>query len=344
MYQKLIKWSQANYSHLPWRENRSLYTTLVSEIMLQQTTVSTVINHFQRFINKYPSITELARASEEEVLIEWKGLGYYRRAKNLLKAAKEIENSFGGSIPLNFDQLKSINGIGDYTANALLSIGEDIRALSVDANLERVLSRIYGIKEVKGSKLHKEIYAKFAAKEICNEIEDIGARVYNEALMDLGRSICQARKAACEICPLKQNCYAFKNQMQAELPTILGEKKTTKYYDLVLLRVICLKENKLLAYRKEKNEWLSGQYEIPTLTMFSEDEGLKQYPNFTGPKHIKFLPEFKTSITKYRIVNKVIYVDEKDLKLLKIKMSDFEWMPLGEKTNLSTASFKSLGV
>ena len=111
MYKKLLSWSKDQHSHLPWRENRSLYLTLVSEIMLQQTTVQTVVNHIDKFISKYPSLKDLANSNEEEVCIAWKGLGYYRRARNLLSAAKEIQERYEGDIPVDIEELKKIKGI-----------------------------------------------------------------------------------------------------------------------------------------------------------------------------------------------------------------------------------------
>jgi len=211
MFKNLVKWSTDHYSHLPWRTQRSVYGTLVSEIMLQQTTVGTVLNHFERFIKKYPSIESLAKVSEDQILIDWKGLGYYRRAKNLLKSAKEIQSKYNGKIPLSYEKLIKINGIGPYTANAILAMGANQKALCVDANLERVLARFYGVKVHKGTKLQKEMYRLFESGKISTEISELGSRVYNEALMDLGRSICKARSASCEICPLAKNCVALKS-------------------------------------------------------------------------------------------------------------------------------------
>ncbi len=160
-FKKLISWSREKHADLPWRKKRSLYFTLVSEIMLQQTTVSTVKNHFANFIEKFPDLETLALSSEEEMLRAWKGLGYYRRAKNLRKAALDVLEFFEGQIPLTLEELKSIKGIGDYMANALLAIGEDQPALALDANLERVLSRLYGIKTPKGPLLHKKLQELF---------------------------------------------------------------------------------------------------------------------------------------------------------------------------------------
>lgn len=342
MFANLIKWSQSHYSDLPWRSNRSMYTTFVSEIMLQQTTVSTVLNHFPRFVKKYPSLKILAVATEEEIQVDWKGLGYYRRARNLLNAVNEILEKYDGIIPANYEQLTSIKGIGQYTANALISIGADLPALAVDANLERVLARVYGLESEKGPKLQKEIADKFKLKEICNEIGEHSSREFNEALMDLGRRVCQSRRAACDICPLREACNAYKTKRVDSLPRISQTIKKQKYYELVLLRVLCLKDDKILAYKKNSKQWLSGQLEVPTFVMFSEDEDIKQYPKFKGGEHLSFLPEFKTSITKYRIINKVIYMNSDELSLLGLNEKDYNWEILSAKTNLSTSSFKAL--
>jgi A/G-specific adenine glycosylase len=201
MFSKLIEWSHSKYNDLPWREERSLYTTLVSEIMLQQTTVATVRNHYKRFIKQFPNLMSLKKASEEELTIAWKGLGYYRRARNLKKAATYLVDHHQGEFPLEVSELIKAPGIGDYTANALVAIGANQRGLALDANLERVLSRLYHIDIEKGPKLTKHLYQLFhEGKILANETS---YRDLNEALMDLGRNICQARRAQCDLCPFK---------------------------------------------------------------------------------------------------------------------------------------------
>lgn len=334
MNQKLIDWSHQEFSHLPWRNNRSLYTTLVSEIMLQQTTVSTVLNHFDRFIKEYPNVQALAFATEEELLISWKGLGYYRRARNLKKACETIVEKYHGEIPLDFNELIKIPGIGDYTANALLSIGANLKAIALDANLERVLARVYGIDEFKGPKLLKKIQAEFMNGHIASEIEYLGARNLNEALMDLGRVFCQARQTNCHFCPLNLNCVAYKTNQVLQIPKVLEVKKES--FELRLLRILVKKDDKFLVYKKKDNEWLHGQFEVPTFILETNDEKLKQYPKMTGD--FSMLPEFKTAITKYKITNCVLWADVSDLKKMNIDISQYEW---GNK-NLSTASMKAI--
>lgn len=331
MFKSLINWSHSEFNYLPWRKTRSLYTTLVSEIMLQQTTVSTVINHFDRFLEEYPSPYELSQASEEQILISWKGLGYYRRARNLKKACEYICSEHDGEIPLHYETLIKIPGIGDYTANALLAIGNNEVTLAIDANLERVIARLFGFRALKGIKLQKQIKE---SSPLIKELKEFGGRAVNEALMDLGRNFCQARKTNCDLCPLKSRCIALKSNLVEELPCF--EMKAKEKFNLTLLRVLIKKDNNFLVYKKSDKEWLSGQYEVPTFILETDDENLKQYSKIDGDYSL--LPEFKTAITKYTIINKVLWASEEELRKMKIDMSEYTW---GHR-NLSTASTKAI--
>lgn len=333
----LISWSESEYSNLPWRKNRSLYRTLVSEIMLQQTTVGTVKNHYDRFLMRFPTLESLAAATEDELLVAWKGLGYYRRARNLKKISEAIANNHAGEFPHDRDALMGIPGIGPYTASALVGIGMDKRALAVDANLERVIARLFGIKTEKGLKLQKEIQQLFIDKKIFNE--KVSFRKLNEALMDLGRTYCQARKASCELCPLKKDCSSFKTGKPLLLPAGTSAKKAQEH-EVQLLRVYVMKGEKLLVYQKNEDEWLSGQFEVPTFILKTTDKKLQQYPvlEFKGD----FKASFKTGITKYKIDNKILHLDEKAFKKLKFDRK-VSWKVIGnEDSNLTTATIKGL--
>ena len=344
MLTSLIKWSKDQHSHLIWRQERSLYITLVSEIMLQQTTVSTVSNHIEKFLKKFPTLKSLSMSNEEEVCIAWKGLGYYRRARNLLNAAIEIEKKFNGDIPLDLEELKSIKGIGDYTANAILGIGANKRALAVDANLERVIARLYGIETAKGPKLQKEIYSRFYSKKILPQIKNGNARKINEALMDLGRVICQSRKAECILCPVQKDCKSYKEDIVEQIPNVV--KKDIEKFELDLVRVLITKKNKVLGYAKSEKEWLRGQIELPTFVVQCEDKKLSQYPKSNRrflKKELKTLTLFKTSITKYKINNYILKIPFKELSSLSVDLLGFKYFDIDpEKTNFSTATIKAL--
>lgn len=345
MSQELINWSKKNYSDLPWRKKRSLYNTLVSEIMLQQTTVGTVINHFDKFIAKYPTVESLAKTSEEEICIAWKGLGYYRRARNLRKAAIGIVEDFQGNIPLDFEKLKSIPGIGEYTASALLSIGANKKALAIDANLERVLSRFYGVPLEKGPKLQKELKKLFDQGKLFKGQLNLNWRDLNESLMDLGRVYCKANRVDCNSCPLSKNCSVV-NKDPLVYPKRLKKGQKRESIDLELLRVLVKKDKLLLAYKKSDNEWLSGQKECPTFILKTSDKSLSQYPRWSGQVDLNLgsLKKFKTGITKYKITNYVLEISEEKWKknFSKGKRHFFFVDPNSKDENLSTSSTKAI--
>lgn len=339
MLDKLIKWSLENFSHLPWRKNRNLYTTLVSEIMLQQTTVPTVLNYYKNFLAKYPDIKSLAQTTDHELQLSWKGLGYYRRAENLLKAARYIDDEFDGVLPLDFEKLIKIPGIGQYTANALISIGGNKKALALDGNLERVLGRYYHQKGEKGSKFQKHLYSLFQQGQILESIKELGPSHLNEALMDLGRTICKPKNPKCQECPLEKECLAQKNKTIELYPYPYGQKKADEkksLIDLQLLRVFVLKGNKILVYKKNQKEWLKNQYEVPTFIIETEEHQLKQYP-LLNQKIKKGLKTYKSSITKYKITNHILVTSEENFKREFPFNRETDYIPLDfEKENLAS--------
>lgn len=343
-WKPLLKWSCENYRDLPWRKERTLYTTLVSEIMLQQTTVSTVLNHFERFLKQFPDIQTLAAASEEEMVMAWKGLGYYRRARSLLSAATEICERFNGEIPLDREELLSIKGIGPYTASAIMAIGADKPELALDANLERVLSRLYLFNQVKGLKLQKAIRESYLQGEILTDLKK-NPRDLNEALMDLGRVFCQARKADCAICPVSKGCGAYQKGDAVKYPVQPVKTKAQTQNDkheLTLLRVVVQKRGKILGTKKQVGQWLEGQIEVPTFILSTTDQKLKQYPSFNGKKVPNADFEFKTGITKYKINNLVVKMSETEFKNefggLKANFYSID----AAKANLATSTIKIL--
>jgi len=323
---KLISWSKKNFSQLPWREDRSVYSTWISEVMLQQTTVYTVKSRLNDFIKEFPSVKALALATEEQLLVAWKGLGYYQRAKNLRKAAQYIHNELDGTFPKEKEELEKIPGIGPYTSSALISIGMDKKSIAVDANLERVLARYYGLRTYKGQKLKDEIQALFVEQKILNENVN-SWRDLNEALMDLGRVICQARKAECLLCPIRKNCQGYQSGRPLEIPLISPKIKKEKF-ELDLIRLVSMDNGKIAVVKKKKGEWLAGQYELPTFVLKSEDKKLKQYPFYD--KHLdENLPYIKTGITKYKIKNfyqkipygEIAYAELVDIEIVRNKLS-----------------------
>lgn len=341
---RLLLWSKENHQHLPWRKKRTLYGTLVSEIMLQQTTVGTVLNHFEKFMLRFPTIQDLANATHEELAVEWKGLGYYRRAKNLKSCAEEIVANYKGHIPNERNKLLKIKGIGEYTADALIAIGNNEKALAVDANLERVIARLYAFSEEKGLKLQRKIRDFFATKKIFNIENFLAWRDLNEALMDLGRVYCKSKKTYCEGCPLEDICESRKQNTMLQYPLVLDSQTIKDKHELKLLRVIYVSKGKIAVYKKNHNEWLSDQWETPTLIVSSTDNKMTQYPwpKKLGKIDFGTLPSFKTAITKYKITNYLLVVST----LAEIKAMGFdgkiEMHAISKSSNFSTATFKLL--
>lgn len=335
--ENLLRWSE-QFSHLPWRGQRSLYHTLVSEFMLQQTTVATVINKFNNFIQCYPNIKALANTTEKEILLAWQGLGYYRRAKNLRLAAQYIVKHHDGEITCDYSQLIKIPGIGPYTASAVLSIGANQRYLAIDTNIERVLARYYGLDVPKGQKLKNVIQEQFDGKKILSSI--ISYRELNEALMDLGREVCQTNKVHCSDCPLKYSCRTTSDPQARPMVDITKNNKSNNKFGLDLLRVIIIDEDKLWAYQKNKAEWLTGQWECPTYIISSEDPNIKQYLSIdfdTGK-----LKSYKTSITKYKITNYILSMSYNDF-IIKFNWSrPLVQLTMNNQNHFSTATLKAL--
>lgn len=342
MFKKLIDWSKAEFSSLPWRKNRSLYGTLVSEIMLQQTTVPTVINHFEKFLIKFPNLKSLSLASHEDLLIAWKGLGYYRRARNLKLAAEDILIKHQGKIPDKTELLKEIRGIGEYTANAIVAIGHNKSALSLDANLERVLCRLFAIPLVKGPRLKKDLAEELINLGVLESFKKYSSRELMEALMDLGRTFCQANKVKCLNCPMKSHCSGYKIGKPLDFPKVQFKEKL--FFNLDLLRISVKKENKIFLIRRKMGSWLEGQWELPTFVIKSEDKKINQYP-FIEDKVLK-LPKrfsFKTNITNYKINNYLLEMEEKEFRDFFKEFSMGKFFDINSKDqNFTTATLKAL--
>ena len=225
---KILKWYDLNKRKLPWRKNVSQskkhYYTLVSEFMLQQTQVVTVIPYFNRFINKIPNLKKLSKMPDRELIKLWEGLGYYSRVRNLKKTAKIIISKYHGEIPNNYEDLISLPGIGNYTANAILAIAFNKSYIPLDGNIERVLKRYLYLK--KDKEIQKEnLIEKKSIFGISSRASD-----YAQALMELGAMICKPKNPECSGCPISKNCKSYKKK-DFDLAKITKKNKE-KYFIL----------------------------------------------------------------------------------------------------------------
>lgn len=224
-----LSWFETNgRKHLPWRNQRTPYGTWISEIMLQQTRVETVIGYFNRFMTRFPTIEDLARAPEEAVLKSWEGLGYYSRARNLKAAAETIVSDYHGEMPQQYSELIKLKGIGPYTAGAIASMAFGERVPAIDGNAMRVASRLFEIEQDIGDSKSFKLFWQIIVAILPEE--NPGA--FNEALMDLGSAICTPQNPACPDCPVQTECAAFKHGTTGHFPV---KKRKTKVRDVYYL-------------------------------------------------------------------------------------------------------------
>lgn len=240
--QEFLNWFSQAKRDLPWRHNPSFYEVLVSEFMLQQTVVATVLPYYSRWMMQFPSLLHLAQASSDEVLKAWEGLGYYSRARRLHEVAKYIINE-SKSIPTTYESLMSLKGIGDYTAKALLAFAFKKPEIAIDGNVLRVGARFLGIKESIAKTSTKKLIQTFFDQ--CPKEDGSMA----EGLIELGALICR-KKPECTKCPLTTSCRAYLNHWQDLIPVVPQRKKTQKIQNEI---AICIHKNELLITKHNKN-------------------------------------------------------------------------------------------
>jgi A/G-specific adenine glycosylase len=252
---------------LPWKSNKDPYQIWLSEIILQQTRVEQGTPYFLRFIARYPSLTDLANAPDDEVMKLWQGLGYYARARNMLITARQIRDEFDGIFPDNFDSIYQLKGIGEYTAAAISSFAYDLPHAVLDGNVYRVLSRYFGIDTPIDSNEGKRIF-KALSKE---HLDTKRPADYNQAIMDFGATICKPQLPLCESCPLSDNCIAKENNKVSSLPQKSKKiKKRDRFFYYFVWR--SPKAKTIVRKRDDKDIW-KGLYDFP---IFESNELLKE--------------------------------------------------------------------
>ncbi|MBZ7972975.1 MULTISPECIES: A/G-specific adenine glycosylase [Campylobacter] len=328
LQKKLLLWyEEKGRKDLPWRNLQSIhcddrlrqidraYGVYISEIMLQQTQVKSVLEKFYfPFLQKFPTLQSLANANEDDLLKAWQGLGYYNRARNLKKAALECMEKFSGILPKELKKLKSLSGIGAYTAGAIACFAYDQKVAFVDGNIRRVLSRLFALKNASMKELELKAY------EILNLNDTFN---HNQALLDIGALICLPKNPKCGVCPFYDFCKAKFN------PNSYPKNKKILYEKLNLF-LIFMEYKEQIAIKKSQEKLYKGMYNFP---LFKEDEFKKQ-------KNMIFLGEFKHSYTKYKINIQVYH------QILKIKTKDYEFKNFKELKHipLSILSLKALNL
>jgi len=270
----LIGWFEEEQRELPWRKDKNPYKIWVSEIMLQQTRVDTVIPYFNRFIEQFPTIQALAKAEEDKVLKAWEGLGYYSRARNLQSAVKEVHEKYNGQVPNNQKEISTLKGVGPYTAGAILSIAYGIPEPAVDGNVMRVLARILSIWEDIAKPATRKVFEEAVRRIISHE----NPSSFNQALMELGALICTPTSPSCLLCPVREHCHAFHEGTASELP--IKTKNNKQKNVQIVAAVLENNDGKILIHKRPKTGLLANLWEFPNvevhLPYINEKDHLKE--------------------------------------------------------------------
>lgn len=259
--QDLLQWYDKNKRDLPWRKTLDPYKIWVSEVMLQQTQVKTVIPYYERFMEHFPTVYDLAAADEQFILKEWEGLGYYSRARNLHEAAKEVVHSYDGVLPKDAKGLESLKGIGPYTRGAIMSIAYNEPEPAVDGNVMRVYSRLVKIEEDITEYRTKSIFDHVVRKTIPKN----NARDFNQGIMELGALICSPRKPKCHVCPISSHCLAYEAGIQEYLP---NRKKQPKQRVISYAAILIVsQEDEIIIEQRPKDGLLANMWQFPMIAL-----------------------------------------------------------------------------
>ena len=311
---KIIAWYQKHKRSLPWRTHRNTkdrdYKVLISEFMLQQTKVSTVIPYFNKFYKKFPNISSLAKARITSVLKLWEGLGYYRRARNLHLTSKILNKDFDSSLPADINQLKNLPGIGDYTASAIMAIAKNKSFIGIDGNVKRVLSRIFAIQQNKD--FIKNIEKKIITMKVSKNCSDL-----MQGIMEIGALLCSPKKPDCQKCPIQKYC-KFSFRPNAEI--IPSRKIKEKYFYAFFIE----KKNQILfSYNKSFN-FLKEMINLPLVEIEKNQSLTKITKTLFDKFEIKntLLKKINYNISNFKMIITIVYLKNN----LKFNNQNFFWI------------------
>ncbi len=301
---QLLQWASQHNRLLPWKNSSNPYHIWLSEVILQQTRVEQGLPYYSKFIEHYPTVFDLANATEDQVLKDWEGLGYYTRARNLHAAAKYIARELDGKFPDTYKEILKLKGVGPYTAAAIASFAFQLPHAVVDGNVYRVLSRFFGINIPIDTTAGKKLFAELAQQLL----DQSQPAIYNQAIMDFGATWCTPKQAKCLQCPLRSNCFAFQMNNVNQYP--VKQKKVTKrirYFNYLILNQ---SSQVWIEKRTQKDIW-KGLYQFPLIELIKPAEDVstiidapfwQQYFQHPMPKLLEISPPIRQTLTHQYIV------------------------------------------
>jgi A/G-specific adenine glycosylase len=329
----LLDWYKTNARELPWRGSPDAYAVWVSEIMLQQTRVETVIPYYQHWMARFPTIPNLAAASQQDVLAAWEGLGYYSRARNLQSAAQLVVEKHAGSLPPDLNALRRLPGIGRYTAGAIASIAFGLDVPALDGNIRRVLARVFDLDQPVRLAASERLLWELAS----THLPAGRAGDYNQALMDLGATLCTPRAPDCHRCPLKEICLAFDRGVQEARPVMLRKPPIPHY---TVTAAIIERHRQILIAQRPQDGLLGGLWEFPGGKLH-ENEALEACLQREINEELGITVEigegfgvYRHAYTHFRVTLHAFCcrLTNGD-KPQALQVQDLRWVPPGELTN-----------
>jgi len=326
--ERLLAWFHKHARDLPWRRNRDPYAIWVSEVMLQQTQAATVIPYFERFLLAFPTIADLAAADEQAVLRHWEGLGYYRRARDLLRAAKLLVREHGSQIPADAAAVTALPGFGRYTTGAVLSQAYGLRLPIVEANSRRLLARFFGC-ELDLTSTEAVRWLWQTAESILPP-SDVGH--FNQALMELGALVCTARTPNCAMCPVAERCWARQQGRQEHIPNVAKAKETAQVAEVAV--VIRRARRVLLVQRPEVGRW-ANMWEFPHTPLENDEAPLTAAVRLGKSVGLTIVPHteivtLQHSVTRYRITMTCIEAVHQSGRFASTSYTQGRWLMPGD--------------
>jgi A/G-specific adenine glycosylase len=328
----MIGWYQRNHRKLSWRKTSNSYFIWVSEVMLQQTQVKTVLNYYPSFIKKFPTIRQLASASLEEVLKSWELLGYYARARNLHRAAKIIIDQYDGTIPSNYKKFRGLPGVGDYISAAVTSIAFNQPYAALDGNVKRVLARLL----LTDLPVNKQTSNKTYQSQANRLLDPANPGIFNQAMMELGATVCKPAVPLCADCPVTIFCKAFQQNKQTSYPRKIKKSKIPEYR--IAIGVI-KKSDKFLIAKRPPEGMLGGLWEFPggkikegELPADACVREVKEELNLSV-KVEKYLVQVKHAYTHFKVVIEVFICNHPRGEIILNGLTDYRWVNFSELVN-----------
>ncbi len=315
--EKLLQWFDAGHArNLPWKQNKDPYRIWLSEIILQQTRVEQGLPYFLHFCERWPTLAHLAKATEDEVLKAWQGLGYYSRARRLLACAKQVQEQYDGHFPADYDALLALPGIGPYTAAAIASFAFDLPVPAIDGNAYRLLARFFGIEEIPISSAGKRAFRQIGEQLI----PENRAADFNQAVMDFASAVCRPQKPRCDVCPLNTVCTARRENRVGELPRKKAAKIRSKRFFYYLF--LHLPKGKTCIRRRPAGDIWQGLWEFPLIELpqpVKKREQLWQQPAWKAlglPANARLLQWHR--LRKHLLTHQELYISLLELELDKL--------------------------